>query len=427
MTRSIAFQKPMERLYRWAAYGCIAFGVGAETVSAEPQSDVERAIQALQEQNQQLEQRLRDVEADSSPSPERHAKNPSLLHGENLILSGMVGLAFFSSEDNGRFPEDEFRVDEARLFLDVRLPKNLFAFVEVNLFEPDRGDAEFTVGELFLEAEDLAGHFGLDDWVTLRVGRFDIPFGEEYLHRDSIDNPLITHSVSDIWGVDEGIEIFGSPGGTWDYTVAVQNGGHPSSKEGNSDKAVIGRLGFEANEHLRISASAMRTGKLDAEKDVFSEVWFGRGFLVPVSDPDEIETFEGELYEVDVLLRREQGYLALTGGRVEVSDNGVEASTDAMYYSIEMVHDMAGDLYGALRYSGMESDDGFAVVGHAPFSKLFSPDRTESLQRLSVGLGYRISDQAVAKVEYSFEEGETVGGVDLDERNMLSTGVSFAF
>lgn len=426
MRGTISFTMPTGWLCRWAACGFVAVGSGPWMVSAEPQSDTEQSIQALQEQNQKLDQRVRDLEANASPASERNVPVSSLFTGDNVILSGVGSLVFFASEEKGRFPEDEFRVDEARLFLDVKLPKNLFAFIEVNLFEPDRADSEVTIGELFLEAEDVLRRFDLDDWATVRIGRFDIPFGEEYLNRDSIDNPLITHSVSDIWGVDEGIEIFGSPG-QWDYALAVQNGGHPSSKEGNSDKAVIGRLGFEPNEHLRVSASAMRTGKLDVEKDVFSEVWFGRGFLVPVGDPEQTETFEGELYEVDVILRREQGYLALTGGRVDVSDHGGDVSTDATYYSVEAVHDLAGDLYGAIRYSGMESDDGFAVVGHAPFSNLFSPDRTESLWRLSAGIGYRISDQAVAKVEYSVEEGETIGGVDLDERAMLSTGVSFAF
>jgi hypothetical protein len=99
-----------------------------------------------------------------------------------------------------------------------------------------------------------------------RPSRFDIPFGEEYLYRDAIDNPLVSHSVSDMWGIDEGAELYGSRGHI-DYVLAVQNGGHPSLKDGDQDKAVVARVGVEPRTGLRFSLSGMRTGDIDPVDD----------------------------------------------------------------------------------------------------------------------------------------------------------------
>ena len=39
----------------------------------------------------------------------------------------------------------------------------------------------------------------------MKLGRIDIPFGDEYLWQDAIDNPLITNSAAYPYGWDEGI------------------------------------------------------------------------------------------------------------------------------------------------------------------------------------------------------------------------------
>ena len=40
----------------------------------------------------------------------------------------------------------------------------------------------------------------------------NLPFGEEYQVRNAIDNPLVTHSLSDVWGIDEGVQVYGTLG-----------------------------------------------------------------------------------------------------------------------------------------------------------------------------------------------------------------------
>ena len=105
-----------------------------------------------------------------------------------------------------------------------------------------------------------------------------VPFGEEYLSRYAIDNPLISHSLSDLWGVDEGVELYGKVGPVR-YTMAVQNGGIPDTLDYNDDKSVAGRLEYDPARWLHLSASGMRTGDLQVSGDQLSAMWFGNGFL----------------------------------------------------------------------------------------------------------------------------------------------------
>src|SRR5437016_14557117 len=84
-------------------------------------------------------------------------------------------------------------------------------------------DLSLQLGEAYLDFENVSRLWNSDRMLNVRAGRMDIPFGEEYLNRDAIDNPLISHSLSDFWGVDEGLELYGRVG-KFSYVLAVQDG-----------------------------------------------------------------------------------------------------------------------------------------------------------------------------------------------------------
>ena len=140
------------------------------------------------------------------------------ISSEVFLFGGEGGVALFDTGSKGPFPNTEFRPDEFLLFLDVKLGEGVYLFAEMILIEREDVEPEdelnAELGELYIEIEQ--GLF------KARFGRFDIPFGEEYLTRDAIDNPLISHSITDFWGTDEGIEIFGQSGFV-DYVLAVHN------------------------------------------------------------------------------------------------------------------------------------------------------------------------------------------------------------
>ncbi len=92
-----------------------------------------------------------------------------------------------------------------------------------------------------------------------------IPFGEEYMNRYAMENPLISHSLSDFWGIDQGVELYGKFG-KFSYAAAVQNGGNGGVEDFDGDKSIAGRISFDPNQHWHFSVSGMRTGDLNVQE-----------------------------------------------------------------------------------------------------------------------------------------------------------------
>src|SRR5438876_460588 len=142
---------------RLARLGCtLAVPVICQLLWAQDASDVREQIQDLRKQNEQLQQQLRQQQSlietlnkkisnletavmrESAAAGEVGTKGGFLesltgkLKGENVVISGEAGLAFFHSDAKGQFRHAEFRVDEAKLFLDAKVWKDVYFFTEVN-------------------------------------------------------------------------------------------------------------------------------------------------------------------------------------------------------------------------------------------------------------------------------------------------------
>ncbi|PYK96168.1 MAG: hypothetical protein DME19_20610 [Verrucomicrobia bacterium] len=447
---------PLPRFWRQALFGALMFSFCAITnrLVAADTNDLARELRQLKEENRALKEQLRqqseavkrlterlnhlerarespqDASADAAAAD--RSTQPGLLtrglSSEKLVLSGEGGLAFFHQDSQGQFHNAEFRVDEAKLFLDAKVWKDVYVFAEVNLITREQDEQYLELGELYVDFENVSGLWGQDRLLNLRAGRIDIPFGEEYLARDAIDNPLISHSLSDLWGVDEGVELYGR----WkplQYILAAQNGGHPLLNDGDADKAVVGRLAYEPARWLHLSASAMRTGHLDVQKDQFSELWFGNGFIRQIGAPATTTKFHAELLEGDAQLFWRRGHLKSAGGWLRFDDN--DPTTDHRrnlhYYYVEAVQGMNEKLYGAVRWSQIFAPKGFPLVGAGDFGSRLFGNLTEGLWRLTLGAGYRWSRDLVFKVEYSLNQGRELGGTPRDHEDLVAAEVAVRF
>ena len=344
-------------------------------------------------------------------------------------ISGEAGLAFFRTSESGRFPNSDFRVDDAKLFVEAQVWKDVYAFTEFNLFTREISDESLHLGELYVDFENVSGLWDGANLLSVRVGRFNIPFGEEYQNRGVIRNPLISHSLSDIWGVDEGIEFYGVAG-KFQYVVAVQNGGHSLLHDFDSDKAVIGRIGYNPQSWLHLSASAMRTGDLAAREDALSEVWIGNGFFRPLGSLTTTLTFQAELYELDAVARWRTGHLGAAVGRVKFDDDDTSRSNarTMKYYFVEAVQELGDKLYAAARYSEMRVPMGYPLSGWGSYGRYFSSGLlTDRLERLSLGLGYRLGPPLVLKFEYGLENRRVASDAKRDHEDFISTEVGLKF
>ncbi len=218
------------------------------------------------------------------------------------------------------------------------------------------------MGELYADFENVSRFWNQEDVLSVRAGRMDIPFGEEYLTRDAIDNPLISHSLSDFWGVDEGVEIYGKIKKA-QYVFAVQNGGIPKFRDWNSDKSLSGRFLFDLNPQIHLSLSAMRTGDLDVQSDVLSAMWFGNGFFRSLGSPETTTVFHANLLQANGQVNGKRGNVNAAVGLARYGDNDTSAdnSRDISYYQVEGVANLIQEgrkLYAAAQYSRIKVDKG---------------------------------------------------------------------
>jgi hypothetical protein len=385
-----------------------------------------RKVNNIEEANAQRSRELAHAQNEIKEAPPESRSSGAFGLGK-LNISGEGGVAFFHSGSEGAFPNSEFRVDEAKLFVEAPIWENVYFFTELNLMTREANDLSLQLGELYLDFENISRLWDRDRMVNLRVGRMDTPFGEEYQTRDAIDNPLISHSLSDLWGVDEGIEAYGSIGKV-SYAVAVQNGGASGVRDFDADKSVAGRLSFDPVKWLHLSASGMRTGDLKAPGDYWSALYFGNGWFLP-SGSTNTTKYHANLVEGDVELRLPHDRIKLFGGYIRYDDNDSTADNgrDIYYYSVEGVHSFSRKFYAGARFSQTFANKGFPIVGNGDMGEYLFGPLTKELWRLSLGLGYRWSENLLVKAEYSFERGKELDGEHRNNEDLFAVEAAFKF
>jgi hypothetical protein len=292
--------------------------------------------------------------------------------GSSIHISGEAGVVFRAGEANTNFPNEEFRVDEARVFIETQIADKTYFFSELELFSRETINSDLEIGELYIEFEEVLAIVDWDRAVNFRMGRLNIPFGEEYLKRDVMDNPLISHSVADFWGTDEGIEAFGELG-DFSYVFAILNGSQDRLRDFTSDKSVVARAGFDFPNQLHFGGSFMRTGEIDPEDEFLTELWFGNGFFRSIGSMSTTK-FEVELAQLESTFAWQNGEIELAYGEIWYSDNDptISNSRDIEFWQIEAQQEIGENLYAAARYSGMNVDKGYPVAGMATRGFSFS-------------------------------------------------------
>ncbi len=345
-------------------------------------------------------------------------------------VAAETGLAYFRTGRNGQFPEGSFRADDPTITIEAPVMKDTYFFTELKLLPRETNVEDFELGELYVDFENVLGRVGYDGLLNVRVGRLNIPFGEEYLVRGPVANPLISHSLGDLWGVDEGVEAYGRIGPA-SYVVAVQNGGVSRLRDFHKDKAVVARIGWQPARWLSLSGSAMRTGKLSTAGDTLSELWFANGFFRALGSSATTDTFGVNVFQGDATARWKSGHASVSLGQVRFDDSDTtgDNSRKIRYGYVEAVQEVVEKLYAAARYSEIEAPRGYPMAGWGPMGAFFFRPGvlTEELRRLSVGLGYRFGPPLVWKIEYAWENGRLTTGVRREHGDFFGTELAVKF
>ncbi|HJZ11036.1 MAG TPA: hypothetical protein VJ521_02730, partial [Acidobacteriota bacterium] len=194
------------------------------------------------------------------------------------------------------------------------------------------------------------------------------------------------------------------------------------------------RVGLDAGERVYFSVSAMRTGKLDTQGDEISELWFGNAFLRALGSPLTTSTFHGNLFQANLRLKWNQGSAGAAGGYLNFDDDDStkDNQRDIYHFYVEGVNRLMArgqdQLYAAARFSYINAPEGFPIVGHGDFGLyFFNPAHfTETIWRLSAGMGYRVGRHALVKAEYTFEQRKELNQ-STEGENFLGAEVAFRF
>jgi hypothetical protein len=424
-------------------------------MAGQDMKDVETQLSALAEQNRLLKAQVaaqqeaievlekRVAELGQAPGPSQTpepaaeketAQAPPVVTspsagGLGVRISGEGGVAYFLSGRDGAYPNGEFRWDDAKIFVDASVWNDVYFFSELDLITREAIDNDVHFGEMYVDFENVSALWNQDRLLNVRVGRFYIPFGEEYQVRGVMENPLITHSESDIWGWDQGLEVYGQLGKA-SYALAVMDGGDSTLNTAHDDRSVAGRIGYDPGGGLHLSASAMTTGRLSSSGDTISALWFDNGFFRSLAPATSQSYFSAYLEEVDAVYRWKGGEATAAGGLVQFQDTGTGSSStrDMSYFYLEAMQHLSDRLYGAVRFSEVLAPGGYPLAGDGVRGEYFFGNvLTTDLYRLSLGAGYRFSPPVEFKVDFSPEWGRTTtdGGRDREDYFSTELGVKF--
>jgi hypothetical protein len=223
---------------------------------------------------------------------------------QNIRLDGFGGAGFVWTGGDALKEHGSFLNYEATINVDAKIWEDLRYFHEIQTIRLGDESTKFVrTGEVYVHFKDLFQTMfdleGMD--VGVKIGRMDIPVGEDYLTQDVIDNPLITLSAAYPYGFDEGVVLHGKFR-ELNWIAAIMEGTDTRAFEDNADKFISLKLFGNPTERLYLSASGFWNGE-SAES-----AWeFGGAHLVPVgsgsltsssgrSGSDSVDSFSYELY-----------------------------------------------------------------------------------------------------------------------------------
>lgn len=312
---------------------------------------------------------------------------------ENVQIHGFGSMTYLDSGSDGWRPDGAMMIKDAGLFLEADATTNTSLYVQVLYARAGSTDDRLVrTREVYVHFRDLLDD---DGSLNVKVGSFDIPFGEDYLRRDSIYLPTINYSAAEPYGTDEGVLAYGKLSGL-EWYAAAMDGSIARGQDDGGDKAYALKLAGRPMSGLYLSGSVMHTGKTTRAASCFGGV-----FLTPVgngSPPSSAGVSSSA--KISALLSSlnatigstDDHYLMLSVGDAHISDSAPGFDRDLTWFAIEPSLRLTESIYVTARYSEFGTYDdreGYLLNG-----KLTAAGRAgfgwdaKRLQRIGLTFGY---------------------------------------
>lgn len=325
---------------------------------------------------------------------------------DNVTVSGFGAFGFVDSGRAGVRPDGGFQIKEATVHVEMDVWQSAVVYVELQTNRLGSDDSKYVrTGEVHAHFRDLLRTASVQ--VGAKVGRIDIPFGDEYLWQDAPDNPLISNSASYPYGWDEGVLVYGRLSGLG-WIAAITDGTDERSAEDDPSKAINLKFYGEPVDGLTVSTSLMRTGAVGK-----SAIEFGGSHFQPVGASHSStlgaslsERVEATLLDATATYRwgdtRRGGRLIASYGGARQQDADRTYDRDLRWTTVEALGSI-GAVYAVVRHSEIgtyDSQAGFHLDGKptAGGNAAFGYD-VRRFRRTSVGAGWDPNPRVRAKAE----------------------------
>lgn len=325
---------------------------------------------------------------------------------ERVDVFGFVAGAYYHTEARGRWPRGAFVVDQASLFVEADVSEDVGALLELKFDE--QPSTTFRTGETYVNLRRVAA-WGDDGRLGVKLGRFDLPFGQYYLLQHAPDNPLVTYPAAMPYGVDEGVLAYGVWRGV-EFAASVTEGHLERDSSQGTAPAVTARIGGDCGRGVHASASYLHIRETGRSAVCFSGIWLTP---VGVDAPSTLGTSPsaGVRADLGVLdVRFEPGdrfRLRVSLGHGRLDDEVDAFDRDFTWFVLEPAWspsprwEVVGrwsevgtyDDQEGLRFEGRPHANASADVGH---------DLTR-LRRLSLGVRFDVTPALAAKLEVGID------------------------
>jgi hypothetical protein len=351
---------------------------------------------------------------------------------DRFRLYGFLGARAFDTTSGGARPDGAMGIQAAALFVeaDVRDVASVFLEVRADYFQ-EAGGNQVDLGETYIRLRDVL-HLAPGADLGLKVGRFDLPFGEWYLLEDPNKNRMIGFPAAIPYRWDEGLQAMVDTGG-WGGNLALTDGTYSRNSATGIGPAVTLRAFARPIDGLYVSASGLYIDEADA-----SALCFGGSVIVPVagsaagSSPSA--AVRSSLGSLD--LRCELGERLLVQGSVgggRIDDEVDTFDRTIAWWMLETSWAFSTDWRLTGRWSGAGTfarDEGFRFEGrpYANGTASYGFDLTE-LQRVAACLQWTIAKDLLAKAEVGFDHltATDQSGIPNDTRPFVAAELVLSF
>ncbi len=369
------------------------------------------------------EQEISQMEKELASTPQAKEEAPRVDLAKatsKLKIKGRAAVGYFDSGKSGSYPSSSFEVPEAKIQFEFEPDSKNTFILRANLNNAAFNNLDF----FYLDSKEFCSFLeerGVK--LTSRLGRFKLDMGEETWSNNPVEGALISTSAANMSGNDEGIQLglaLGDKKKPLKVTGAITNGVTGVGSDTTTPKAFTGKISYRFCDPFYVSASYHHSGELKLSN---SEA--GIGGLV--MRPANAIKWDRQIWEVDARYDLNPGkiidppvytdslaYLRLAYG--QFYDNAQPVSDrDGIYGFAEGLWNISDKIYAVHRTSVVD------LNGDA--TAAFNSVTTNRYIRYSFGLGYRMTDAAILKTEYSINRTKSSDPHD----NQFATVVSSQF